>query len=304
MASEEPAETTGVRFTKTIHSDTYAFIDPLKPPASHKLHSVFISGASKGIGRSIALSFARSGASRIAIGARSSLDSVEAEILGAAQGGAKNAAEEVAKAFGDGGVDFLVNNAGFSAGMKPFAGPDVDVWWHTWEVNVRGLFFVTHAFLPLVLKSKEKTIINLDSMIALEARPGVRDFLISLQDVSDKTYGLFFVSSQFSSYSAGKLAILRLTEFINVEHGAEGIISYAVNPGTVFTDMAKVLPPEVHRFITDTPELPADTIAFLTRERRGWLAGRYLSCTWDMEELMSRQAEIVQKDKLKVRIVL
>lgn len=125
------------------------------------MHSVFISGASKGIGRSIALSFARSGASRIAIGARSSLDSVEAEILGAAskaghpvplvvkvqldvldKESAKNAAEEVAKAFGDGGVDFLVNNAGFSAGMKPFAGPDVDVWWHTWEVNVRsgGLF--------------------------------------------------------------------------------------------------------------------------------------------------------------------
>lgn len=49
------------------------------------------------------------------------------------------AAEEVAKAFGDGGVDVLVNNAGFSAGMKPFAGPDVDVWWHTWEVNVRSV---------------------------------------------------------------------------------------------------------------------------------------------------------------------
>lgn len=65
---------------------------------------------------------------------------------------------------------------------------------------------------------------------------------------------------------------------LQVEHGAEGIIAYAVNPGTVFTDMAKVLPPEVHRFITDTPELPADTIAFLTRERRGWLAGRYISC--------------------------
>lgn len=89
---------------------------------------------------------------------------------------------------------------------------------------------MTHAFLPLVLKSKEKTIINLDSMIALEARPGVRDFLISLQDVSDKTYGLFFVSSQFSSYSAAKLAILRLTEFINVSFALSSLSSNA--PGS------------------------------------------------------------------------
>lgn len=54
---------------------------------------------------------------------------------------------------------------------------------------------MTHAFLSLVLKSKEKTIVNLDSMIALEARPGVRALLITdFQDVSDKTDDLTFVS--------------------------------------------------------------------------------------------------------------
>lgn len=45
-------------------------------------------------------------------------------------------------------------------------------------------------------------------------------------------------------------------------------------------------------------------MAFLTQERRNWLAGRYLSCTWDMEELLSREEEIVQGDKLKVRLAL
>lgn len=110
-------------------------------------HSVFITGASKGIGRCIALSFARSGASKIAVGARSSLDSVEAEILNVAskaghpvplvlklqldvldKDNVKRAAEEVEKAFGDGGLDVLVNNAAYFERLRPFSGPDVDEW--------------------------------------------------------------------------------------------------------------------------------------------------------------------------------
>lgn len=73
----------GATFTKTIHNDTYSFIDPTKSSSAHKSHSVFITGASKGIGRRIALAFAQSGASKIALGARSSLDSLESEILDA-----------------------------------------------------------------------------------------------------------------------------------------------------------------------------------------------------------------------------
>lgn len=55
---------------------------------------------------------------------------------------------------------------------------------------------------------------------------------------------------------------------------------------------------------TDKPELTGDTVVFLTQKRREWLAGRYLSCTWDMEELLAREDEIIQGDKLKVRLVL
>jgi len=52
----------------------------------------------------------------------------------------------------------------------------------------------------------------------------------------------------------------------------------------------------------DTPELAADTVSFLTSERRDWLAGRYISCTWDMPELLSRKDEIVDKNLLKLRM--
>lgn len=53
----------------------------------------------------------------------------------------------------------------------------------------------------------------------------------------------------------------------------------------------------------DTPELCANSLVFLTSERRTWLAGRYINVTWDLPELMSKEDEIVQGDKLKVRLV-
>ena len=56
--------------------------------------------------------------------------------------------------------------------------------------------------------------------------------------------------------------------------------------------------------LTDTAELPADAIVFLTRERRIWLAGRYISCKWDMPELLSREKEIVGGGKLKMRMIM
>jgi hypothetical protein len=55
---------------------------------------------------------------------------------------------------------------------------------------------------------------------------------------------------------------------------------------------------------TESPEISADTIVYLTREKRQWLAGRYINVTWDMPELMAMEDEIVKGDKLKVRLVL
>ena len=54
----------------------------------------------------------------------------------------------------------------------------------------------------------------------------------------------------------------------------------------------------------DTPELAADSVVFLASERRDWLAGRYISATWDMPQLMAMKDEIVKADKLKVRLVV
>ncbi|EIM87602.1 NAD-P-binding protein [Stereum hirsutum FP-91666 SS1] len=289
----------GFFFCKTLHQDTYPFIDPKHAEASHKSHSVFVTGASKGIGRSISLAFARSGVPKIAIGARSSLDSLESEIIQAAfeaghpaplvlklqidimhKESVKRAAQDVEKAFGDDGLDILVNNAGWLETFTPMKDIDVDDWWHTWEVNVRGLFLVTHAFLPIVLKSRDKTVITVSSVGAHGFEPGA------------------------SAYQTTKLATLRLTEFMNVDHGDEGLLAYAVHPGMIGTEMGKRMPEHLHWLLNDSTELPGDTIAFLTRERREWLRSRYISATWDMEELLGREAEIVEEDKLKVRMII
>ena len=52
----------------------------------------------------------------------------------------------------------------------------------------------------------------------------------------------------------------------------------------------------------ETPELAADTVVFLTREKREWLGGRYINVTWDMPQLIEKKDLIVEGDKLKIKL--
>lgn len=177
---------------------------------------------------------------------------------------------------------------------------------------------MTRSLLPLMLKDGGKTIINISSI------------------------GALFTRSGFSSYQTGKLAIVRFSEFINTEYGSQGILSFAIHPGGIMTELGSVLPKEIHNrklpyqlvplawfcllegnaeadatsvhdcvmmlilplVLTDTPEVAGDTIVYLTQERQEWLAGRYVSCTWDMPELFQKKDEIVKKDLLKIRMAV
>jgi hypothetical protein len=55
---------------------------------------------------------------------------------------------------------------------------------------------------------------------------------------------------------------------------------------------------------TETPELAADSVVYLTAKKRDWLGGRYVNVTWDLPELMRMEDEIVKGDKLKVQLVV
>lgn len=70
------------------------------------------------------------------------------------------------------------------------------------------------------------------------------------------------------------------------------------------TELAHNMPKAMHTLLVDTAELAADTMVFLTAEKRDWLAGRYLSCTWDMGQLLQRKDEIAKSESLKIRLLV
>ncbi len=74
------------------------------------------------------------------------------------------------------------------------------------------------------------------------------------------------------------------------------------------TELASNMPLDKHGAFTDTTELAGDTITWWSAKQReserGLLEGRYVSCTWDVEELLRMRDEILEKDLLKVRMVV
>ena len=63
-------------------------------------------------------------------------------------------------------------------------------------------------------------------------------------------------------------------------------------------------PSDMQHILVDTPEIAAHALTWLVRERRDWLAGRYFVCQWDVDELQAMKQNILEGDKLKVRMVV
>lgn len=103
---------------------------------------------------------------------------------------------------------------------------------------------------------------------------------------------------------ANKLAILRFTEVTVAEYGDKGVLAYAVHPGAVATDMGNQMPDAFKHILVDTPEIAAHGVVWLVREKPEWLSGRYFSCQWDVDELAAKKKEIVEGDKLKIKMVV
>lgn len=283
----------GSDFTPTIHDDTYAYIDPKQFDLANR--AVFVTGASKGIGLAISASFAKAGASFIALGARSSLDNAEKAVLDAAkeadrpppkvlklnldvtdEGGVEAATREIETQFGK--LDILINNAGYLEPFTPIAESKVSEWWASWEVNMKGVYLVTRSCLPMLQKTSAgmKTILNTSSIGAHLIMPGA------------------------SAYQTAKFAITRLSEFINAEY--DDVLAYSFHPGGVATELALGMPKEMHAMLSDTPQLGGDSVVWFAAERREWLAGRWVSVNWDAKELEGMREKIVKEDLLKVRM--
>ncbi|KAF4497585.1 oxidoreductase, short chain dehydrogenase reductase family [Fusarium agapanthi] len=280
----------------STRNDTYPFIDPAKADLTGK--SVLITGASKGIGKATAIRFAMAGCSKIILAARSDMAEVEVAVKDAARKAnwpqplvhtvklditseeSVKAVAETAKNILDGSLDILINNAGCLEEWKPIVESNPSEWWWTWEVTMKGTYLSARYFIPLLLKSSIKTIINISSVGAQMIVPGA------------------------SAYQTSKFALCRFTEFIDKEYYEQGLVAMAIHPGGIKTEVALNMPPAMHSHLNDTVELAADTMVWLSRGRRDWLSGRFITVNWDMEELENKKKEILEGNLLKFRMTI
>jgi NAD(P)-dependent dehydrogenase (short-subunit alcohol dehydrogenase family) len=181
-----------------------------------------ITGGGRGIGKAIALAYAREGA-RLALCARSGseLEKTVAELRGVGadcsgwtcdvslEESVKELVGNVQKQFG--AIDVLVNNAGVMTRPAPIADVEVKKWDYTIAVNLRGPFLMIRAVLPIMTQQKSGSIINVSSMIGRGAY------------------------ANFTAYAASKWGLEGLTVTLAAETRSSNIRVNSVDPGYVAT---------------------------------------------------------------------
>jgi len=286
----------------TEHHSQYPAIDPnsdLKGSASGK--TVFLTGASRGIGQAVAIAFAQAGAGAVYITARTEKALNETRIkIGEANPQTEcrymvcdvTSADQVRAAVDDcvsnfGGIDIADANAGYLDKWRKIGESDIESWWYSWEVNMKGSYLVARYCIPHLVESAKKQFANGTS----------GGHLILMSSV-----GAQLLMPGASDYQTSKHAVNRLCEFINVDHGGDGIKCFAVHPGGVSTELARHMPVEIHQYLTDKPELAAGFIVWLCSGRADWARGRYLSSNWDVNELLQMKDQIINDDLLVNRL--
>ena len=265
-----------------------------------------ITGAGRGIGRAIALAYAKEGAS-LALAARtlSELEETarEAQALGAltqvVQVDVTNE-EEVAdmvrqtvERFST--IDVLVNNAGAVGPVGPIYETDVAEWVRTIQVNVVGMYLCCRAVIPLMLRNDQGKIINLGGA------------------------GATIAWRSTSAYSTSKAAVVRLTEGIAFELQGANVQANVLGPGSINTRLWEELRDgaeaagdsalfELGQRVTSGGGAPMDRAAnlavFLASDDSAQLSGRLISSvTEDLDALTPRIPEIMASDAYTVRRV-
>lgn len=286
---------------KAYHSQ-YPAIDPaaaLKGSASAKI--IFITGASQGIGQATAEAFAQAGAQAIYLTARSEkalretqtrvgkanpetqCEFMVCDVTDEAQ--VQASIKDCVAKFG--GIDVVDANAGYLNQWKKIGESDTTSWWKTWEVNLKGTYYVIRYTISYLIESAKKH----------SARGSTGGHLILISSI-----GAQLVRPTASDYQTSKHAINRLCEFVNVDHGEGGVKCFAIHPGGVPTVLAKNMPKELHTNLVDDPELAAGFTVWLCSGKADWAKGRYLSSNWDVDELMQLKDQIVQDDLLVNRL--
>lgn len=212
-----------------------------------------VTGAGRGIGRSIALALARNGA-RLALAARTAadLDRVQAEIegLGGQAAGLPTDVQrepEVTALVRDavarfGRLDIVVNNAGMGI-FGPLVEMTTEQWDQIMAVNARGPFLLCREAIPYLRQQRTAFIVNIASVV------GVKGY------------------ANQSAYSASKHALVGMSKALAKEVQADGIRVHVLCPGGVDTEMVSRSRPDLDRSVLMHPDEIADLVVFLVTRR-------------------------------------
>jgi len=236
----------------------------------------FVTGASRGIGRAIALTLCRANFDIVVASPEIERNEQVAEEIRACSGEAttmnldvtspESVKEAFAKTLKDKTrIDVLVNNAGItrdgiSLRMKP---ADWDL---VLDINLNGAFRCTQAVLPGMMRNRWGRIINIASVVGQAGAAGQ------------------------ANYAASKGGMIAMTKALAQEMGSRGVTVNAVAPGYIETDMTKVLPDEVKARILaqvplariGQPEDVANAVKFLASEEAGYITGHVLAVNGGM----------------------
>jgi 3-hydroxybutyrate dehydrogenase len=213
--------------------------------------TALITGGGRGIGRAIALAFAREGA-RVAVAARTAeqVEQVATEIGNGAIALVCDVAdpESVARMFSEmrerlGDADILVNNAGIAESATVVNTTD-ELWHRHLSINLSGTFYCTRAALPAMLKKGWGRIINIASIAGKTGAPYV------------------------TAYSASKHGVLGLTKSIALEVATMGITVNAICPGYVDTEMVSRGVERITERTGRTAEEALDTLKKMSPQNR------------------------------------
>ena len=225
-----------------------------------------ITGASQGLGRALALAFAREGA-RVVVNARSEesvgpvareVEDTGAEVLAVAADVSKGAdaerlVDETANHFGS--IDVLVNNAGLLGPRVVIEEYPEDEWRRVIDANLTGPFLVSRAAIPHL--SAGGSIINVVSGVSVEGR------------------------AEWGAYSVSKFGVEGLTQILAAELAQRGIRVNAVDPGGMRTKMRAAAYPEEDPATRITPEENTTVFLYLASDESKDVTGqRFKAQEW------------------------